>query len=70
MRGGHGESSMLAVDADTGEIVASALTDNSTDDAGQVPVLLEQIEGKIASVTADGAYDGEPVYQAITDRAA
>src|ERR687886_1006461 len=55
----------LAVDAGTGEIVASVLTDNSADDAGQVPALLEQIEGEIASVTADGAYDGEPVYQAI-----
>jgi hypothetical protein len=27
-------------------------------DAGQVPVLLEQVEGEIASVMADGAYDG------------
>jgi hypothetical protein len=53
------------VDADTGEIVACVLTDNAADDAGQVPVLLEAIEGEIASVAADGAYDGEPVYQAI-----
>jgi hypothetical protein len=36
------------------------------DDAGQVPALLGQIEGAIASVTADGAYDGEPVYQTIS----
>ena len=55
----------LAVDADTGEIVACMLTDNAADDAGQVPALLGQIEGEIASVTADGAYDGEPVYQAV-----
>jgi transposase len=55
----------LAVDAGTGEIVACVLTDNASDDAGQVPALLEAIEGEIASVTADGAYDGEPVYQAI-----
>ena len=33
--------------------------------ACQVPALLGQIEGEIASVTADGAYDGEPVYQAV-----
>jgi hypothetical protein len=58
----------IAVDADTGELVACVLTDNATDDAGQVPALLGQIEGEIASVTADGAYDGEPVYQAITSR--
>jgi len=55
----------FAVDADTGEIVAGTLTDNAADDAGQVPALLGQIEGEIASVTADGAYDGEPVYQAV-----
>ena len=57
----------LAVDADTGEIVASTLADNGADDAGEVPALLEQIEGEIASVTADGAYDGEPVYRAIAN---
>src|SRR5215212_5017018 len=33
----------LAVDADTGEIVASTLTDNAADDAGQVPALLEAV---------------------------
>src|SRR4051794_28354542 len=55
----------IAVDADTGEIVACVLTDKATNDAGQVPALLGQIEGRIASVTADGAYDGEPVYQAV-----
>ena len=44
------------------------LADNAADDAGQVPALLGQIEGEIASVTADGAYDGEPVYQAVARR--
>jgi hypothetical protein len=58
----------LAVDADTGEIVASVLTCKEAGDAGQVPVLLEQVEGEIASVMADGAYDGEPVYRAIEAR--
>ena len=58
----------LAVDADTGEIVASVLTGHNAGDAGQVPVLLEQVEGEIASVMADGAYDGEPVYRAIAAR--
>ncbi len=55
----------IGVDASTGEIVACMLTDNGAGDAGQVPALFEQIEGEIASVTADGAYDGEPVYRAI-----
>ena len=58
----------LAFDADTGEIAASILTDNHADDAGQVPDLFGQVEGEIASVTADGAYDGEPVYQAVAIR--
>ena len=53
------------MDAGTGEIVAYLLTDNTADDAGQLPALLETTEGEIASVTADGAYDGEPMYQAI-----
>ncbi len=58
----------LAVDAGTGEIAASVLTENSADDAGQVGDLLSQVEGEIASVTADGAYDGDPVYQAVASR--
>ena len=55
----------LAIDADTGEIVANALTENDADDIGEVPKLLEQIGGEITSFIADGAYDGEPVYQAV-----
>src|SRR3712207_6109933 len=58
----------LAVDTDTGEIVACVLTDNASDDAGEVSALLGQIKGEIASVMADGAYDGEPVYQAVARR--
>ena len=58
----------IAVDADTGEIVACVLTDDGADDAGAVPALLDQVEGEIASVTADGAYDGEPVYRAVAGR--
>jgi DDE family transposase len=58
----------LAVDAETGEIVASVLTGKEAADAGQVPVLLEQAQGEIANVMADGAYDGEPVYRAIEAR--
>ena len=56
------------MDAGTGEIVACVLTDNTAVDAGQVPALLEALDGEIASVAADGAYDGEPVYQAVASR--
>jgi hypothetical protein len=33
-----------------------------------VPALLGKVEGLIASVTADGAYDGEPTYAAVATR--
>ena len=58
----------LAVDPSTGEILASELTSNEEGDASQVGPLLDQIPGPIASVTADGAYDGEPVYRAVAER--
>jgi hypothetical protein len=54
----------LAVDATSGEIVASDLTTRRTHDCTQVPALLEQIADPIASVLADGAYDTKAVYEA------
>jgi transposase len=58
----------LAADPDTGEILASELTTAEDGDVSQVCPLLDQISGPIASVTADGAYDGEPVYRIIAER--
>jgi hypothetical protein len=58
----------LAVDATTGEIAAHVLTEGHADDAAQVSALLGQAEGQITSVTADGAYDGEPTYAAAAAR--
>src|SRR3712207_482287 len=58
----------LAVDPDSGEILASELTTTEEGDASQVGPLLAQIQGPIASVIADGAYDGEPVYRAVSER--
>ncbi|MCH7565422.1 MAG: transposase [Gemmatimonadetes bacterium] len=54
----------LAVDARTGEIVASDLTGRRRADCARVPVLIEQIDDRIASVSADGAYDAAAVYDA------
>src|SRR4051794_1954096 len=51
----------LAVDADIGEILASELTTTEDGGASQVGPLLDQISGPLASITADGAYDGAPV---------
>src|ERR687890_1821769 len=47
----------LATDADTGRIVASALTDKDADDGSQVGPLLDQVAGPVASFTGDGAFD-------------
>jgi hypothetical protein len=58
----------LGVDAGTGEITAHVLTDGDADDAAQAPGLLRQCEGTLASLTADGAYDRDPVYQAAMAR--
>ena len=44
----------LGVDATTGEIAAHVLTNGDEDDAAQVPDLLRQCEGALASLTADG----------------
>jgi hypothetical protein len=54
----------LAVDAGTGEIVASDLTSRRTHDCARVPALLGQIDSRVASISADGAYDTEDVYEA------
>ena len=58
----------LGVDADTGQIVASALTTNDVDDGAQADPLLDQVTGPVASVTGDGAYDQEGVYASVTKR--
>jgi len=54
----------LAVNADTGEVLASDLTNRRTADCVRVPTLLDQIDDEVASVTADGAYDAGAVYEA------
>jgi transposase len=58
----------LAADPGTGEILASELTTTEDGDASLVGPLLDQISGPIASLTADGAYDGDPVYRIIAQR--
>ena len=45
--------------------MASTLTGNDVGDPSQVAPLLSQIEATIASVTADGAYDGMPTYEVV-----
>src|ERR671929_93751 len=55
----------LATDADTGQIVASVLTDRDADDGSQVGPLLEQVDGSVAAFIGDGAYDRDDVYAKV-----
>ena len=60
----------LALDADSGEIIAHRLTDQDTDDPSQVERLLDQIDGQISQFTADGAYDGDPTCHTVLQHSA
>jgi hypothetical protein len=55
----------LAVDRDTGDILAADLTASRARDAARVPALLSQIEDELATFCADAAYDKTPVYEAV-----
>jgi len=58
----------IGLDADTGQIVAAALTTKEVDDGAEVGPLLDQVPGPVASFTADGAYDQESVSNAVAER--
>jgi hypothetical protein len=58
----------LATGADPGRIVASVLTGHDADDGGQVAPLLEGMDGPVASLTGDGAYDGDDVHAEMMAR--
>ncbi len=58
----------VGMDADTGQIVAAALTTKDIDDGAEVGTLLNQISGSVASFTADGAYDQGGVSAAVAER--
>jgi hypothetical protein len=55
----------LAVDRQTGELLAADLTSSRARDAARVPPLLKQVDSELASTSGDGAYDTEDVYRAI-----
>ena len=62
----------LGIDAQTLEIRAIEVTDNTVGDAPMLPELLGQIpaEEEIASVSGDGAYDTRGCHEAIAQREA
>lgn len=57
----------LALDADSGDIIARVMTNQDAGDACQVEPPLDQIDRPIGQFTADGAYDGNPTYDAVTN---
>ncbi len=60
----------LALDADSGDIIAHVMTDQEAGDASQVEPLLDQIEMPISQFTADGAYDSNPTYEVVARHSA
>jgi len=58
----------LGVDADTGQIVTSALTERSVDDGAQAGPLLDQVARPVASFIGDGGYDQDRVYAGVAER--
>ena len=59
----------LGVDG-SGVIVAQVLTEGNADDAATARGLIDNVDGRIASFTADAAYDTTPVYGAAGARGA
>ncbi len=55
----------VGFDAKSGMIVSHLLTDKDAGDPDQVDDILAQIDGPVGRFMADGAYDGDPVYDAV-----
>src|SRR3984957_12018839 len=58
----------IGIDADTGEIVASDLTDKDVDDASHVGPMLDQLSLAPTSFIGDGAYDRGAVSELLARR--
>ncbi len=58
----------IGLDADTGQVVAAALTAKEVDDGAEVGPLLDQVAGPLAWFTTDGAYDQESPSTAVAER--
>ena len=60
----------IAMDAATGEILATVATTSNVSDKEALPNLLEQIREPITQLTADGGYDYRTCYEVIAGRKA
>ena len=64
----HWRKLHLAIDASSHEIVAVELTPDDVGDITAVSDLFDQVDGSVASVTGDGAYDADVVHDEIARR--
>lgn len=55
----------IALDADSGEVIADSLTDGHVSDSSQVSVLREQCPDNLEGFYADGSYDRTETYSAL-----
>jgi hypothetical protein len=60
----------LAVDEDTGDILAAVVSTNNVADSQVLPDLLGQIEAEMEQVSAEVTYDTKGSYDTITQRGA
>ena len=60
----------LCIDHRTQEAVAASMTEQYVLDRGELPRLLNEVEGEVAEVLGDGAYDVQGCYRAIRGRGA
>ncbi len=58
----------VAVDPDSGLILAEELTRSDVHDSVPVPALLGAIDGDLGRVYGDGAYAGGPTHRAVAER--
>lgn len=58
----------LGLDLVSGEVVCSDLTTDDVGDPTVLPVLLDQVDGRVSHFLADGAYDGEPTTDLLAAR--
>ena len=60
----------LYIDHRTQEAVAASMTEQYVLDRGELPRLLGEVEGEVAEVLGDGAYDVQGCYRAMRGRGA
>jgi hypothetical protein len=58
----------IGINAEALDVVVPELTPDDVGDVCAIPDLLEEIDSTVASLIADGAYDGEAVYDAVAKR--